>query len=235
MTSVPGNAGLVSRAGLFSRSLAVYAKDVQLELRTKYAINAILMFSITTLAVVSFSLGRADLPPDLLAALFWIVMFFSAVSGLAQVFVREEEAQTALALRLTADPESVYIGKLLFNFSLLSLMALIITPIFFVFTGAPTENLPLFILIVALGVVGLCGATTLVAAIISRASVKGALFAVLSFPILMPLLMVLVKASEEALRNGTIGDVSDHLKVLISIPVIMITLSVMVFKFVWND
>lgn len=235
MTSAPANAGLISRTGLFSRSLAVYAKDIRLELRTKYAINAILMFSITTLAVVSFSLGRADLPPDLLAALFWIVMFFSAVSGLAQVFVREEEAQTALALRLTADPESVYIGKLLFNFSLLSVMALIITPIFFVFTDAPTENLPLFVLIVALGVVGLCGATTLVAAIISRASVKGALFAVLSFPILMPLLMVLVKASEEALRNGTIADVSDHLKVLISIPVIMITLSIMVFRFVWSD
>lgn len=235
MTSAPANAGLISRTGLLSRSLAVYAKDIRLELRTKYAINAILMFSITTLAVVSFSLGRADLPPDLLAALFWIVMFFSAVSGLAQVFVREEEAQTALALRLTADPESVYIGKLLFNFSLLSVMALIITPIFFVFTDAPTENLPLFVLIVALGVVGLCGATTLVAAIISRASAKGALFAVLSFPILMPLLMVLVKASEEALRNGTIADVSDHLKVLISIPVIMITLSVMVFKFVWSD
>lgn len=235
MTSAPANAGLISRTGLLSRSLAVYAKDIRLELRTKYAINAILMFSITTLAVVSFSLGRADLPPDLLAALFWIVMFFSAVSGLAQVFVREEEAQTALALRLTADPESVYIGKLLFNFSLLSVMALIITPIFFVFTDAPTENLPLFVLIVALGVVGLCGATTLVAAIISRASAKGALFAVLSFPILMPLLMVLVKASEEALRNGTIADVSDHLKVLISIPVIMITLSIMVFRFVWSD
>ena len=49
-------------------------------------------------------------------------------------------------------------------------------------------------------VIGLSGATTLVAAIISRASVKGALFAVLSFPILMPLLMALVAATDAAER-----------------------------------
>jgi len=222
-------------AGLVSKALAVYAKDLRLELRTHYAINAILMFGITTLAMVSFSLGQSGLQPQLLAALFWIIMFFSAMSGLAHVFVREEEANTALALKITADPDSIYVGKLLFNLTLMAAMTTIITPIFFIFTDAPTGNIALFLLVLLLGVVGLCSATTLVAAIIAKASVKGALFAVLSFPILMTLLLTLVNATDKVLQGRGIGQVSAEVQFLVAYAVIMITVSVLLFKFVWKE
>ncbi len=220
---------------LVSKILAVFAKDVRLELRTRYALNAILLFAVTTLAAVSFSVGQSGLPPKLLAALFWIVMLFSAMSGLAQAFIREEEAATALTLRLIADPDPVYIGKLLFNFCLLTIMAALITPIFFVFTDAPGHNIALFLLILALGIVGLCSATTLVAAIIAKASIKGALFAVLSFPILMPLLLVLVSATEKVLNSGAVNDVASEIQFLIAYGVVMITGSVLLFKFIWQE
>ncbi|MEW6412237.1 MAG: heme exporter protein CcmB [Candidatus Zixiibacteriota bacterium] len=222
-------------AGLVSKSFAVFAKDIRLELRTRYALNAILMFGITTLAVVSFSLGQSGLSPKLLAALFWVIMFFSAMSGLAQVFIREEETGTALALKLTADPDCIYIGKLVFNFVLLSTMTAIVTPLFFVFTDAPVDNLPWFLAVLALGVVGLCGATTLVASIIAKASVKGALFSVLSFPILMPLLISLVSATQKTLENAPFGEFSAELQFLVAYAVVMVTASIMLFKFVWQE
>lgn len=221
--------------GWIGKAFAVYSKDLRLELRTRYALNAILMFGITTLAVVSFSLGQSGLSPKLLSALFWVIMFFSAMSGLAQVFIREEESGTALALKLTADPDSIYIGKLLFNFTLLTIMTIIVTPLFFVFTDAPTANILRFIVVLVLGVMGLCGATTLVAAIIAKASVKGALFSVLSFPILMPLLISLVSATEKIFEGLTIGEVSAELQFLTAYAVVMVTASVLLFKFVWQD
>lgn len=224
-----------SSAGLASRSLAVFAKDLRLEFRTRYALNAVLLFGITTLAVVSYSLGQSGLAPKLLAALFWVVMFFSAMSGLAHVFVREEETGTSLALRLSADPTSVYLGKLCFNLTLLATMTAIITPLFFIFTDAPTDNLPLFCLVLVLGVVGLCGATTLVAAIIAKASVKSALFAVLSFPVLLPLLMILVSASEKVLEGRVLGAISAETQFLFAYAVAMIALSVLLFRFVWQE
>ncbi len=222
-------------AGWASKALSVFAKDMRLELRSRYALNAILMFAITTLAVVSFSLGQSGLSPKLLAALFWVVIFFSAMSGLAQVFIREEESGTALALRLLADPDPVYIGKLVFNFSLLTTMTVVVTPIFFIFTDAPAEHIVPFLPILALGVIGLSGATTLVAAIISRASVKGALFAVLSFPILMPLLITLVAATEKLFAGGGLGEALAELQFLFAYAVVMITASILLFKFVWQD
>jgi len=222
-------------SGLVSKAFAVFAKDLRLEWRTKYAMNTILMFGVTTLSVVSFSLGQSGLPAKLLAALFWIVVFFSAMAALAQVFVREEEAGTALTLRLSADPNAVYLGKLFFNLGLLSLMTGIVTPLFFIFTDAPTENILSFLLIVILGVLALCAATTLVAAIISKAAVKGALFAVLSFPILLLPLMLLVIASDAVLLGGGIGKILAPIQGLIAYIVVMVTASLMLFRFVWKE
>jgi len=225
----------ISSSGLVSKVLAVFAKDVRIELRTRYALNAIMMFAVTTLAVVSFSIGQSELPPKLLSVLFWIVLLFSAMSGLSQAFVREEEAATAMTLRITSDPDPVYIGKLIFNFSLLSIMTAVITPIFFIFTDAPTGGMTFFILVLVLGVFGLGSATTLVAAIIAKASVKGALFAVLSFPVLMPLLLVLVSATEKTLALGTFGDIAIEIQFLIAYGVVMVTGSILLFKFVWQE
>lgn len=222
-------------AGLMAKSFAVYAKDLRLEIRTRSALNAILMFGVTTLAVVSFSLGQSGLAPKLLSALFWIIMFFSAMSGLAQTFIREEETGTSLALKLTADPDSIYLGKFFFNLTLLSTMAIIITPLFFVFTDAPTGNIIPFLLILFLGVLGLCSATTIVAAIIAKASVKGALFAVLSFPILMTLLMNLVSAGEKIFDSQGFGEITSEIQFLVAYVVVMITASILLFKFVWQE
>lgn len=224
-----------SSAGLLSRSLAVYFKDMRLELRTRSALNAILMFGVTTLAVVSFSLGQSNLSPKIMSALFWVIMFFSAMSGLAQTFIREEETGTSLALKLTADADSIYLGKLFFNLTLLTMMTLIITPMFFIFTDAPTNNLFPFLVVLVLGVFGLVSATTIVAAIIAKASTKGALFAVLSFPILMVLLMSLVSASEKIFDNQTLADASSEVQFLIAYVVVMTTASILLFKFVWRE
>lgn len=222
-------------AGLTGKAFAVYGKDLRMELRSRYALNAVLMFGITTLAMVSFSLGQRGLPPEVLAALFWIILFFSAVAGLALVFVREEEAGTALALRLVADPIAVYLGKFFFNLTLLAMMTIVITPIFFMFTDAPTNNIPPFILIEVLGVIGLCAATTLVAAIISRAAIKGALFAVLSFPLLITLLLMLVTASSKILAGDPLSKTFAELQGLVAYSVVMLTASLLLFKFVWQE
>jgi heme exporter protein B len=220
---------------LTGKTLAVYAKDLRLELRSRYGLNAIFMFGISALAVISFSLGQASLSTKVLSALFWIVIFFSAMSAMAQVFVREEESNTAMTLRLTADPNAVFLGKLFFNLTLLIVLVFVITPLFFIFTDAPTHGIVNFLLVLVLGVLDLCAATTLIAAIIARASVKGALFAVLSFPILLPVLIALVMATDKVFAGSSLGEVSKLLQFLVAYVVIMVTSSLMLFKFVWED
>jgi heme exporter protein B len=77
-------------------------------------------------------------------------------------------------------------------------------------------------------------ATTLIAAIIARASVKGALFAVLSFPLLAPLLVVAIKGTALALEGAGWDRGAAPLQVLLAYAVAMFVASLFLFGSVWE-
>ena len=215
-----------------AEALAVLRKDLRSELRTKYALNAIIMFAVVTLAAVSFAIGQYGIGNDIRAAFLWIVLFFSAMSGLGRVFIKEEDAGTVNVLRLAARSSVVFAGKLAFNTILLFVLALIVVPLFVVLMGLEVVDVPLFAGVLVLGTAGLAGASTIIAAIIAKASAKGELFAVLAFPILLPLLITTIGGTRNALDgNGNAGE----LQLLFSYLLAMVTVSLMLFDFVWND
>ena len=71
---------------------AVLEKDVRSEVRTRYALNALLMFVITAVATILFALRSNNPSAELLSGMYWVVIFFTAMSGLSRIFVSEEEA-----------------------------------------------------------------------------------------------------------------------------------------------
>jgi len=217
-----------------AKVLAVTGKDITSEFRTRFAVNAIVMFALVTLTVVSFALGVLSPSGEIMAAMFWIILFFAAMSGLAQTFIKEEESGTALILKLSCPGTIIFFGKFLFNLLLLIVLAVLIVPLFIVLLNSSAENWAVFIIGLLLGIIGLAGATTIIAAIVSKASIKGALFTVLSFPILMPLLAAVIEITKTAFIGGTFGDISAPIQMLIAYDVVMITLSVMLFDFVWR-
>jgi heme exporter protein B len=217
------------------RSAWLLAKDFKSEFRTRYALNAILMFALTALAVVSFSFGGSSMSPKMAASLFWLVIFFSSMSGLAQVFVKEEESRTVNVLRMAAAPVVVLCGKFLYNLALLLILEIVVVPLFVVLMNVPILNLWLFLSVLLIGSLGLASATTIIAAIISRARVKGALFAVLSFPILLPLLVAAIDGTYLSLRGEGFSASWSDLRLLISYAVVMFTASLLLFDFVWSE
>jgi heme exporter protein B len=218
-----------------SKSAWLLAKDLKSEFRTRYALNAILMFALVTLTVVSFSVGAFSLNIRITSSLFWLVIFFSAMSGLAQVFVKEEESKTVNILKLVATPSTVLLGKLLFNLVLLLLLEIVIVPLFIIWMNLSISNLWLFLSVLLLGSLGLACATTIIAAIVSKAHVKGALFAVLSFPILLPLLITAIHGTRLSLEGEAFSAGWSDLRLLMSYVVVMFTVSILLFDFVWNE
>ena len=140
---------------LLTRSAAVFKKDITCEFRTRYAINVILLFAVTTLVAVNFSVGVSRISPSIQAALLWIIIYFSALSGLSRAFVREEEGKTAIALKLSAAPGAVFGGKLLFNLILLFMLELVTVPLFVGMMNLQVKGWPLFLVVLASGSVGL--------------------------------------------------------------------------------
>jgi heme exporter protein B len=218
-----------------AKSAWLLAKDLKSEFRTRYALNAILMFALTTLTVTSFSIGAFALGARVVSWLFWLVIFFSSMSGLAQVFVKEEESKTVHVLRLTAAPDTVFLGKLLFNLALLLMLEVIVVPLFVVWMNLSVLNLWLFLFVLLLGSLGLVCATTIIAAIVSKAQAKGSLFAVLSFPILLPLLIASIDGTRLSLEGQAFSAGWGDLRILISYVVVMFVASFLLFDYVWSE
>lgn len=225
-------------SGSVKRAFSVFYKDLKSEFRTRYAINAILLFAVVTVFAVSFATAKTGgrIETTLQASLLWIVIYFSSLSGLAQSFIKEEESKTAVALRLYAPAGSIFGGKLLFNLALLVVMNLITIPLFAIFLSLDIASYAIFSSVIILGTLAMVGTTTLVAAIISKASVKGALFAVLSFPLILPILMMAISGTKKALTPGiAFAAARMELQVLGSYLVVMTILGFLLFESVWND
>lgn len=218
------------------KAYSLYRKDWHSELRTRYAINALAMFILVTISVILFSIGNEKISEYLTGGLLWVVIFFSAMSGLSRAFVSEEERGTTLTLQLIASPSTIFSGKLLFNIVLVFLMNIAITLLYSaLFESFVIRNYEVFFLAFIFGNIGIAVSSTIIAAIISKASSKGTLYPVLSFPILLPLILTLLELTKFAIDGDTLNDSWVEIAVLVSYDVIMLSASYMLFDFIWKD
>jgi len=224
---------------LLSEAMAVLGKELTGELRSRVALNAIGLFALTTLTAVAYQIGpyriAAEDRPHLLAALLWIILFFAATSGLARVFVKEEDAHTAKTLRLAARPAAVLLGKLLFNLLLLVALEVFIVPLYCVLMAYEVKGVAGLVLVLALGSLALAAVATIVAAIISRASGSGTLFAVLTVPLALPLLVILIQGTRAAAESPDVAAVWPALRAIVSLAGVTLIASAYLFPVVWHD
>src|SRR5690606_30455057 len=150
-----------------------------------------------------------------------------------------EERGTVLLLQLHLRGSMGYAGKLVFNVLLVGAMNALAALGFLVVLGLEVEAPGLLAAALGLGALGLAGATTLLSAIIARTANGGPLLAVLAFPMLVPLLLSVVRVTQRALLLGASAGPwaasVDDLVALGAYAGVVITASVLLFDYAWND
>lgn len=214
---------------------AVFEKDLRLELRSRYAINMLVMFVLSTLMLVLFAVGQEQVSERVQSALLWVIVTFSAAIGLGRAFIGEEERGTVLLLQLNTHGSMVYAGKLLFNFLLVLLLNLVALAAFTVLFRMHVLMPGLLLATLTLGALGLAGTTTFLSAIIARTANQGPLLPVLVFPVLIPLLLSVVSATRTAILGGGWAAAGNELMTLVGFAGVTITAAFLLFDYVWND
>lgn len=215
--------------------MVVFSKDLKSELRNRYVINSLLMFVIVTISIIKFAIGSETVESSVLAGLLWIVIFFSASGGLARVFIKEEEKETSMSLKLVSSSAEILLGKWTFNFILTFGLNFVVILLFIMITGFRIINTFEFVVLLLLGNLGIVSASTIIAAIISKANAKGTLYPVLAFPILLPLFMTVVNSTKLAVDGSAIEDFLPDFQILISYSIVVFTASLMLFRYIWED
>lgn len=216
--------------------IAVFKKDLLSEFRTRYVVTAILLFVLTTITMIVFSAGAEKFSNGLASGLIWIIMFFSAMTGLSKSFVSEEERNTILFLKLSTSSTAVYFGKLIFNVILNLTINTIAILLFFIFMDSvDILNFNIFIATHILGSIGIASASTIISAIIAKASARGAIFPVLSFPVLLPLIILGSESTRMALDGMDLSDAMNNLQMMFAYSGVLISASYILFDQVWEE
>jgi heme exporter protein B len=225
---------------LITQTWDLVKKEIILEWRSKYAFNGVLLYVVSTVFIcyISFNLSAGFMGTTGYAVvwnvLFWIIMLFASVNAIAKSFMQESKSRL-LYYYAIASPQAIILSKTIYNIllmALLSILALLVYQVFFINkVGDPL----FYFLTVMLGSISFSTIFTMISAIASKAGNNGTLMAILSFPVIIPVILLLIRLSKAAMdgidRSFSYGNIG----VLLAINVIVITTSLLLFPYLWRD
>jgi heme exporter protein B len=219
---------------MIQRITALLKKDILLELRQQHTFYGILLYIASTIFVLYLSMPESP-DANVWNSLFWVIQLFVCVNTVAKSFLQESRGRM-LYFYSIASPVEFIIAKLLFNVILMALMSLVSLLLFFIFLANPVSNSLWFTGIVLLGGTSISLVFTLMSAIAAKAQQNAALIAILGFPVILPILLLLMRLSKaafaEIFKEGAVMQLAGLIGLM---DLLVIVLAVILFPFLWKD
>ncbi len=207
-------------------------KDVILEWRSKYAINSILLYVVSTVFVCYQSFKSVD--TIVWNTLFWIILLFAAINAMSRSFI-QETGNRHLYYYAIVGPKAIILAKIIYNSLVMILMTAIAYIVYNLIFKTEIGNLPVYLLSIFLGSISFATVFTMIAGISAKAGNNSTIMAILSFPVIIPLLIILIKLSRSALMGGFLSGSWADIAVLLAINVVTIAISLLLFPYLWRD
>lgn len=208
-------------------------KEARLEWRQKYAISGILLYVLSTVFIVYMAFVQVE--PVVWIALFWTIVLFASVNAVVKSF-QQENSERQIYYYLLARPLAVLLAKIIYNTLLLLVICLLTFAAFAFVAGQPVQDLPLYFLTIALGSLGFSITLTFVSAVAAKASNAATLMAILSFPLIIPILLTLIRLSLIALQGDQVEKIiAPDLMILGAIDFFLLGFGFFLFPFLWRD
>ena len=217
--------------------LNLIRKELLLEWKQKYAFNGLLLYVLSMVVVIAVAF-KGSISTETWTIVFWIIMLFVSINAVAKSFMSVSAGQL-IYLYSIARPSAIILAKLIYNLVLLLLIAYICVFAFAFLSQVNPHDMPSLLAIIALGCAALSANLTLVTAIASRAENRTTLLAVLGFPLIIPILLLLIELSNKAIEVPTSGPElnlgGEQLVMLGGMTLSLTLISVILFPFVWRE
>jgi heme exporter protein CcmB len=214
-------------------SWVLFAKDLQIEWRSREGLLTTACFALACVLVFSFGLVRDGTPvPDAGPAVLWIAVALAGTLAMARTFERERAAGTLVAVLASAAPRpAIYLGKWCALMALMVSVELVLLPLVALFFQMPLERHPLLVVaLLAAGTAGYASIGTLFAAMLARTRTRDVLLPLLLYPMSVPVIIAGVRGTSAALAEPyATGIVSFWLSLLICFDAVFATLALWTF------
>ncbi len=217
---------------------AVAWKDLLSEARSRELLSSMLVFAALVLFIFNFAM---QMEPKILreaaSGVIWVTLAFAGTLGLNRSMAVEKDNACLDGLLLApVDRAAIYFGKAISNLIFMLLVAAIVLPLYAVLYNNMRVFRPGFLLVILLGVVGYVAVGTLLAAMSVQARTRDILLPVLLFPLVLPVLIAAVQASNHLLQDAPLWDAArTWLNVLMVYDVVFTAIAFMVFDYIVEE
>lgn len=215
---------------------AIVWKDIAAELRNRQMISAMLVFALLVVLIFNFALELDIVTRDsVTSGVLWVTFAFAGTLGLNRSAAMEEDRGCLDGLLLVPiDRSALYFGKVIGNVLFLLIVEAIILPLYSVLYNV-NLFVPGLLLVIVLGSWGYVAVGTLMAAMALQTRMRDVLLPILLFPVVLPVLIPALKASNAFLQAFEVGDIMLWINLLIAYDLIFTTIAFLVFEYVVEE
>ncbi len=224
-------------AGQFIRSLsAIVWKDLAAEMRSRELLSAMLVFALLVILIFNFALELdAAARANVTAGVLWATFAFAGTLGLNRSMAMEKDRGCLDGLLLApVDRSAIYFGKAIGNLVFMLVVEAIVLPVYSVLYST-NLFVPGLLLVIILGSIGYVAVGTLLSSMAIQTRTRDVLLPILLFPLVIPVLIAAVKASNGYLQGLELIDIRPWINLLVVYDVIFIAIAFMVFDYVVEE
>lgn len=220
----------------FAAVLAIIQKDLQAELRSRELIATMLLFSLLSVLVFSFALELDRVAEEqAVSGVLWVTVVFASLLGLNRSMAMERENGSMDALLLAPiNRASIFVGKLLGNFIFTIVVGLLLLPLMTLLYNINLLSWWL-LAVLLLGTLGISITGTLLAAMAVQTRAREALLPIVMLPVVLPILLSAVIASNGIIDNNPMSDWSAWIQILTVVDFIYLLLCLLTFTYVIEE
>ncbi len=216
--------------------IAITWKDALSGMRTKEIIFSVLVFTLLVIVIFNFAFGTSREMMELVApGILWVTFAFAGVLSLNRSFIPEKEQDCLEGLMACpASREVIYVGKMLGSLLFMLIIEVIALLIFAFLFNLPVFS-PQIITITVLTTIGFVAVGTLFSALAVNTKAREMVLPILFLPIVAPIIISAIKASELALSGEPWSGLSSWLQIIGAFDVIFLIVSFLIFAFVIEE
>ncbi|MEQ8324422.1 MAG: heme exporter protein CcmB [Vicingaceae bacterium] len=206
-------------------------KDYILDLRSKNVVVSTVVYIFSTVYVCYLSFS--NLESQHWYSLFWIIALFAVTNAANKIFINDA-GENRIYLYSLASPQSVIISKLLYQWFFSTFLALIVwfSTMTIFSTSIPHQGPSL--VVVLLGIWAISNVLTLNNALSSSTKNSPTVLAILSFPVLLPVLLTTIKAGRLSMLSEIPADYYSMVLALGLLNLLTATLAYLLFPYLWR-
>ena len=220
---------------MLKKIFIIIKKDLNIDISQGHMFFSVALYLISSIFVVYLSFGSLGIKDlNTWVSLFWVIILFGAINSISKSFLYESKNRNYYYYFLFT-PTELILSKLIYNFIFLSLLCFVAFGFYSLLVGNFIKSTSFFVLFLFIGAFSISNCLTLISAISNQVRNNSAIMSVLSFPIILPILLILINISKISASEFSWNLVEDDIYLLILLNIIVLVLSKILFGFLWRS